>query len=280
MTYALVMGRPRVRMDAERDHPMTAFNPERVTVKTRHALTHAQAMARELGHAEVDSLHLLMAALAQDGGLVRPLLERAGVHGTAAERAISAEFAKRAQVSGGDTGVSRELRTVVDLAAGEAEALKDSFVSTEHLLLAMLSPKAKQASARANRVLSELGATRELLLSALQEVRGSQSVTTEDPESTYEALAKYTRDLSGLARAQKLDPVIGRDAEIRRAIQVLSRRTKNNPVLIGDPGVGKTAIAEGIALRIASGDVPESLAGRRLVQLDLAALVAGAKSRG
>ena len=259
---------------------MTAFDPQRATVKTRHALTHAQAMARELGHAEVDSLHLLSAALSQDGGLVRPLLERAGVHGSAAERALQQKFAQRAQVQGAEIGISRELRSVLDLAAAEAESLKDSFVSTEHLLLAMLSPAADKARVRASGLLRELGATRELLLSALQEVRGSQSVTTEDPESTYEALAKYTRDLSGLARAHKLDPVIGRDAEIRRAMQVLSRRTKNNPVLIGDPGVGKTAIAEGIALRIATGDVPESLRDRRLVQLDLASLVAGAKYRG
>jgi ATP-dependent Clp protease ATP-binding subunit ClpB len=259
---------------------MAAFNPEKATVKTRHAVAHAQAMARELGHPEIDSLHLLMAALSQEGGLVRPLLERAGVHGAAIERAATAEFSKRPQVSGGSVGVSRELHTALDLAAAEAEALKDKFISTEHLVLAFLSDKAAKANVKASKLLRELGASRELVLSALQEMRGSQSVTTEDPEGTYEALAKYTRDLTGLARAQKLDPVIGRDSEIRRAIQVLSRRTKNNPVLIGDPGVGKTAIAEGIALRIAAGDVPESLTDRRLVQLDLAALVAGAKYRG
>ncbi|KIG15053.1 ClpB protein [Enhygromyxa salina] len=259
---------------------MAAFNPEKATVKTRHAIAHAQAMARDLHHAQVDSLHLLLAAISQDGGLVRPLLERAGVHGSAIERAVSDAFAKRSKVSGGDLSVSRELHAALDIAADEAEALKDKFISSEHLVLAMLSDRADKAQIKATRVLRELGASRELVLSALQEMRGSQSVTTEDPEGTYEALAKYTRDLSGLARAQKLDPVIGRDAEIRRAIQVLSRRTKNNPVLIGDPGVGKTAIAEGIALRIAAGDVPESLVDRRLVQLDLASLVAGAKYRG
>ena len=270
------------RSDGRRDefHIMAAFNPEKTTVKTRHAIAHAQAMAREFGHPEVDTLHLLMAALVQDGGLVRPLLERAGVHGTAIERAIKAEFGKRPQVSGANLSVSRELHTTLDLAADEADALKDKFVSTEHLVLALLSDKARKASVKASKLLAELGASRELVLSALQEMRGNQSVTTEDPEGTYEALAKYTRDLTGLAKAQKLDPVIGRDTEIRRAIQVLSRRTKNNPVLIGDPGVGKTAIAEGIALRIAAGDVPESLKDRRLVQLDLAALVAGAKYRG
>jgi ATP-dependent Clp protease ATP-binding subunit ClpB len=260
---------------------MAAFNPEKTTVKTRHAIAHAQAMARELGHPEVDSLHLLMAAVSQEGGLVRPLLERAGIHGAAIERAVTSEFSKRAKVSGGSNlGVSRELHAALDLSAGEAEALKDKFVSTEHIVLALLSDAANKAGIKAGKLLRDVGATRELVLSALQEMRGNQSVTTEDPEGTYEALAKYTRDLTGLARAQKLDPVIGRDAEIRRAIQVLSRRTKNNPVLIGDPGVGKTAIAEGIALRIAAGDVPESLVDRRLVQLDLASLVAGAKYRG
>ena len=259
---------------------MAVFNPEKATVKTRHAVAHAQAMARELGHPEVDSLHLLAAAVAQDGGLVRPLLERAGVHGAAIERALAAEFAKRAKVSGGSLGVSRELHAALDQAADEAEALKDKFISTEHLVLAFLSPQAEKAGVKASKLLRELGAARDLVLSALQEMRGTQSVTSEDPEGTYEALAKYTRDLSGLARSGKLDPVIGRDTEIRRAIQVLSRRTKNNPVLIGDPGVGKTAIAEGIALRIAAGDVPESLKDRRLVQLDLSALVAGAKYRG
>jgi ATP-dependent Clp protease ATP-binding subunit ClpB len=259
---------------------MAAFNPEKATVKTRHALAHAQAMARDLGHPEVGSLHLLMAAVQQEGGLVRPLLERAGIHGAALERAISAELAKRPRTSSGNVGVARDLRTMLDLAADEAESLKDKFISTEHLLLALLSSAAEKAGIEATRLLRSLGANRDLLLSALKEVRGNQSVTTEDPEGTYEALAKYTRDLTGLARAQKLDPVIGRDSEIRRAIQVLSRRTKNNPVLIGDPGVGKTAIAEGIALRIAAGDVPESLRDRRLLQLDLSALVAGAKYRG
>ncbi|MCA9701450.1 MAG: ATP-dependent chaperone ClpB, partial [Myxococcales bacterium] len=211
---------------------MTAFNPEKATVKTRHAVAHAQAMARELGHPELDGLHLLMAALKQDGGLVRPLLERAGVHGAAVERALSEEFAKRPRVSGGEVGVSRELRSALDLAAEEAEAIKDKFISTEHLVLAFLSPKAEKAGVKANRLLTALGASRDLVLTALAEMRGTQSVTSEEPEGTYEALAKYTRDLTGLARQQKLDPVIGRDAEIRRAIQVLSRRTKNNPVLI------------------------------------------------
>ncbi len=259
---------------------MPAFNPETATVKTRHAITHAQAMARELGHPEVTTLHLLMAMAQQEGGLVRPLLERAGVHGAALERALSEAFSRQPQVQGADVHPSRELMAALDLAANEAEALHDKYVSTEHLILAFLSDKADRAGIKASKVLRELGANRELVLSALREVRGNQSVTDADPEGKYEALDRYTRDLTKLARDGKLDPVIGRDAEIRRSLQVLSRRTKNNPVLIGDPGVGKTAIVEGIAQRIAGGDVPESLKDKRLLQLDLAALVAGAKYRG
>jgi ATP-dependent Clp protease ATP-binding subunit ClpB len=259
---------------------MPAFSPESATVKTRHALAHAQAMAKELGHPEVSSLHLLAAAMQQDGGLVGPLLERAGVHGAAVQRALSAALAKLPKVSGADLRVARELSEALDLAAAEAAELKDKFVSTEHILLALVSDKALRKDVRAAKVLGELGANRDLLLSALRDVRGHQTVDTEDPEGKYEALSKYARDLTSLAKQQKLDPVIGRDAEIRRALQVLSRRTKNNPVLIGDPGVGKTALAEGIAQRIASGDVPESLRDRQLLQLDLAAMVAGAKYRG
>ncbi len=260
---------------------MAVFNPETVTVKTRHAIAHAQAMARELGHPEITSLHLLLATVEQDGGLAKPLLERAGVHGAAIRRAVTGEFSKQPRVSGDvDPAPSRELRELLDLAAGEAELLHDKFMSTEHLLLACVSPKAVKRKLRAAALLRELGADRDLLLSALKDIRGNQTVDNENPEATYEVLSKYCRDLTQAAHQQKLDPVIGRDAEIRRAIQVLSRRTKNNPVLIGEPGVGKTALAEGIALRIAAGDVPESLRGRKLLQLDLAALVAGAKYRG
>ena len=259
---------------------MPAFNPERATVKTRHALAHAQAMARELGHPEVDTLHLLLATLSQEGGTVRPLLERAGVHGAALERAIQAEFAKRPRVQGSSPGVANELHLALDGAAGEAESMQDAYVSTEHVALAFVSDAARKHKFRAHQVLAGLGVNRELLMSALSEIRGTQRVDTPEPEGKYEALAKYTRDLTDAARRQKLDPVIGRDEEIRRALQVLSRRTKNNPVLIGEPGVGKTAIAEGLALRIAAGDVPESLQHKRLLQLDLTSLVAGAKYRG
>ena len=259
---------------------MAVFNAETATVKTRHALAHAQAMTKELGHPEITSLHLLMAIIQQDGGLARPLLERAGVHGGAIERALATAFGKLPRVAGADLRVARELGEALDLAAGEASDLKDKFVSTEHVVLAFLGDKADRAGIKAAKLLRELGASRDIVLSALREIRGSQSVDTENPETTYEALGKYARDLTALARAEKLDPVIGRDGEIRRALQVLSRRTKNNPVLIGEPGVGKTAIAEGIAQRVATGDVPESLKDKRLLQLDLAALIAGAKYRG
>ena len=261
---------------------MAAFNPETATVKTRHALAHAQAMGQELQHPEITSLHLLMAMLQQDGGLVGPLLERAGVHASAARRAVTERFASLPKVSGshGSPRPTAELMRILDLAAGEAKDLHDKFTSTEHVLLALLSPKAKKADVKATAVLEDLGTTRDLVLSALKEVRGTQTVDSPEPEAKYEALSKYARDLTALARAEKLDPVIGRDVEIRRTLQVLSRRTKNNPVLIGDPGVGKTALAEGVAQRIAAGDVPESLKDRTLLQLDLAALVAGAKYRG
>jgi ATP-dependent Clp protease ATP-binding subunit ClpB len=259
---------------------MGVFNAESATVKTRHALAHAQAMARELGHPEITTIHLLTATMQQDDGLARPLLERAGVHGGAIDRLLQQHLSKTPKVQGGDVRPSRELGEALDLAATEAKGLKDKFVSTEHIILALLNDKAVRAGIKAAALLRELGANRDLVLSALREVRGTQTVETENPEATYEALGKYTRDLTVLARAEKLDPVIGRDAEIRRTLQVLARRTKNNPVLIGDPGVGKTALVEGVAQRIASGDVPESLRDKRLLQLDLAALVAGAKYRG
>ncbi|PCC71641.1 ATP-dependent Clp protease ATP-binding subunit ClpB [Nannocystis exedens] len=260
---------------------MAVFNPETATLKTRQALAHAQAISRELGHPETTSLHLLLASLQQEGGLALPLLERTGIHGAAVLRAIQGELGRQPRVQGGDQPPpSHELRELLDLAAGEAEQLHDRFVSTEHLILACFSTKAAKQKIRAAELLAKLGGNRDLLLSALAEIRGTQTVQDDNPEQKYEVLQKYCRDLTAAARAGKLDPVIGRDTEIRRALQVLSRRTKNNPVLIGDPGVGKTAIAEGIAQRITAGDVPESLKDKKLLQLDLAALVAGAKYRG
>ncbi|TPV93228.1 MAG: ATP-dependent chaperone ClpB [Myxococcales bacterium FL481] len=260
---------------------MSAFDPSKITVKTRNVIAHAQAMAKQLGHPQISSIHVLTAAMQQEGGLVAPLLERAGVHTAAIERALKQALGEQPRVSGGsEPEPTRELREALDLAADEVQQLHDKFMSTEHLVLAFLSDKAIRQKVRAAEVLRSLGASRDLVLSALAEIRGNQSVDSENPEDKYEVLAKYCRDLTALAQQQKLDPIIGRDTEIRRALQVLSRRTKNNPVLIGDPGVGKTALAEGIALRIAAGDVPDSLRGRRLLQLDLALLVAGAKYRG
>ena len=259
---------------------MPAFNPESATVKTRNALAHTQAMGRELQHPEITSVHLLMALLEQDGGLVGPLLERAGVAASATRRLLQQHLAQTPKVSGTQPRPSPALMRTLDLAAASAETLGDTFVSTEHLLLALLDDKAAKERVKASALLASLGATHELVLGALKEIRGTQTADSPEPEGKYEALAKYTRDLTALARAEKLDPVIGRDMEVRRTLQVLSRRTKNNPVLIGDPGVGKTALAEGVAQRIASADVPDSLKDKTLLQLDLAALVAGAKLRG
>ncbi|HSP20341.1 MAG TPA: AAA family ATPase, partial [Myxococcaceae bacterium] len=215
--------------------------------------------------------HLLLALLQQDGGLTRPLLQAAGADPLALEPALVSAVERFPRASGGaDLRLSQTLRRVLEDAEKEAATLKDEYLSTEHLLLAMtaLPP------------LNEVGVTRDSLLTALQTVRGNQRVTDANPEDKYQALEKYGRDLTRLAASGKLDPVIGRDDEIRRVIQVLSRRTKNNPVLIGEPGVGKTAIAEGLAVRIAKDDVPEGVKGKRVVALDLGSLIAGTKYRG
>jgi ATP-dependent Clp protease ATP-binding subunit ClpB len=253
-----------------------AMRLDRLTTKSRDALTAAESVARAHDHQEVTTLHLLEALLEQEEGLVPALLERAGASSGAVRARLGAALDRLPRVRGGDTYVGRELKDVLDAAFGEADRLKDEYVSTEHLVLAMLAAK----DARARAVLEELGLGRDVVERALRDVRGNQRVTSADPEGTYQALEKYTTDLTEMARRGKLDPVIGREEEIRRAMQVLARRTKNNPVLIGDPGVGKTAIVEGIAQRIAAGDVPESLAGKRVLALDLGAMVAGAKYRG
>jgi ATP-dependent Clp protease ATP-binding subunit ClpB len=252
---------------------------DRLTTKSQEALSAAQERADKSGNPEIEPEHLLAELIDQKEGAVRPALEAAQVPLDRLKKALEAQLKTLPKVSGSkaQTVVSNDLRQILENAEREAERLQDQFVSTEHLLLAMLDPG---MSTEAGRVLREAGATRENVYQALLNVRGGEQVTDPNPEEKYQALAKYGRDLTDLARKGKLDPVIGRDEEIRRVIQVLSRRTKNNPVLIGEPGVGKTAIVEGLAQRIVSGDVPEGLKERRVVALDLGALLAGAQYRG
>src|SRR6185369_12312552 len=254
----------------------------RLTQKSQEALHDAQTKALRLGHTEVDGEHLLLALLDQPEGLVPGLIIAAGADPGAVRDDVEAELSRRPKVSGpgaapGQVFVTQRLSRVLDAAEREAGRLKDEYVSVEHLLLALTD---EGSATVAGRQLKEHGITREAFLSALTQVRGNQRVTSAMPEVAYEALAKYGRDLVGEARSGKLDPVIGRDAEIRRVIQILSRKSKNNPVLIGDPGVGKTAIAEGLAQRIVQGDIPEGLKDKTIFALDMGSLVAGAKYRG
>ncbi|NQU09764.1 AAA family ATPase, partial [bacterium] len=247
---------------------------DKLTIKAQEALQAAQEIAQKLNHQEVDAEHLLSALIQQPEGLVRPLLGKLGANPDTVRESLDDGLNGRPQVHGVDANqmyLGKTLRAAFDAAQAEATKLKDQYVSTEHLLLGI---------AEMTKLLKAHGVTAALILKALRELRGTAQVTDQSPEDKYQALEKYGRDLTEEARKGKLDPVIGRDTEIRRVMQVLSRRTKNNPVLIGDPGVGKTAIVEGLARRIVSGDVPDGLKNKRVIALDIGAMLAGAKYRG
>jgi ATP-dependent Clp protease ATP-binding subunit ClpB len=258
------------------------MDPARLTQKSQDALHEAQTKALRFGHSEVDGEHLLLALADQADGIVPRLLSQAGADPDRLRSALEAELARRPRVSGpgaspGQVNVTQRLARLLDAAEQEAGRLKDEYVSVEHLMLALLSEGTGSA---AGRILRDEGLAKDAFLQALTRIRGNQRVTSAMPETAYEALDKYGRDLVADAAAGRLDPVIGRDAEIRRVVQILSRKTKNNPVLTGDPGVGKTAIVEGLAQRITRGDVPEGLRDKQIFSLDMGALVAGAKYRG
>jgi len=250
---------------------------ERFTDKAREALSEANELAKQYNNSQIEVEHMLAALLNQDGGITQQIIQKVGGNVAAARRIVDNEIERLPRVYGGsEPGISPRLRKVLEVAWQEMNNFKDEYLSVEHILLAMFDG----SEGAAQRALKTAGLTRDLVLKALTEIRGAQRVTDQNPEGKYQALEKYGRNLTELASQGKLDPVIGRDEEIRRVIQVLSRRTKNNPVLIGEPGVGKTAIVEGLAQRIVRGDVPKTLADKQVVTLDLGSLVAGAKYRG
>ena len=248
---------------------------EKYTRKSQEAILGAQQLAQEFNHQSIEPAHLLLVLLRQDDGVVPALVTKIAGSVIALREQVFQDLENQPKVYGGGTqvGISRSASEVFSAAERYAKGMKDDYVSTEHILLGL-------TESSEGKKLSEFGMTKDAILKALASVRGTQRVSSQTPEDTYQALEKYGRDLTAMARQGKMDPVIGRDEEIRRVIQILSRRTKNNPALIGDPGVGKTAIVEGLAQRIINGDVPEGLKRKRLVQLDMGAMVAGAKYRG
>src|SRR5579875_798978 len=250
-----------------------AIRFDKLTVKAQEALESARVSAAEHGQAMIEPLHLLAALAGDRDGVIPPLLRRLEVNVEALAGEVERELERRPRVEG---GLSPALAQALENAFRQADKFHDEYVSSEHLLLGIV----ELSGDAAQRLLAAQGVTADRVLQALRAIRGSQRITDPNPEAKYQALERYARDLTELARKGKLDPVIGRDEEIRRVVQVLSRPTKNNPVLIGEPGVGKTAIVEGLAQRIVAGDVPEGLKNRRLVALDMGALVAGAKYRG
>jgi ATP-dependent Clp protease ATP-binding subunit ClpB len=253
------------------------MNLNKLTEKAQEAILASQNLATEYNHSEVTPEHLLVTLVEQSGGIVPSVLQKIALDPARVATEARALLKAIPQAYGGEVRLSPRMKLIVDSAQAEATRLQDEYVSTEHLLLALASEAGRSPAAQ---LLQRLGVSKDVLYKALTEVRGNQRVTSQNPESTYEALTRYGRDLTQLARSGKLDPVIGRDEEVRRVIQVLSRRTKNNPVLIGEPGVGKTAIVEGLAQRIVRGDVPEGLKDKKIFALDMGALVAGAKYRG
>ena len=253
------------------------MNANKFTQKMSDAVQAAQKLAQDRNHSEFDNEHILLSVLDQADGIAVPLLQKLGVSVAPLREKLNAAIANRAQVHGltAQTNVAAEAMAILRAAEKQMAALKDDYVSVEHYLLALAD-----SGVSVGKLLKASGVTLSKMMAALKEVRGSQRVTDQNPEDKYQTLEKYGRDLTELARKGKIDPEIGRDDEIRRTMQVLSRRTKNNPCLIGEPGVGKTAIVEGLARRIIAGDVPESLKNKRIVAMDISAMIAGAKFRG